>query len=175
MLRSVFDHEEKAGCCVHSGPAWQVLLASPAMTDFHPYDTGQDIRNRTFVFACRVVEFCEPVYAAGGIGRLLVPQLLSCSTSPAGMLEEARAAESKRDFISKCCIALKELRESWTRLRILEASRIGSRPTIAGLVKESNELIAIVGTIIRNTRRNAKPSDRNRGRRSAADQSIQNA
>jgi four helix bundle protein len=52
---------------------------------------------------------------AGGIGRLMVAQLLDCSMSFATMLEEARGAESDADFISKCCISLKAYRESWTR------------------------------------------------------------
>jgi hypothetical protein len=43
------------------------------------YEGGQDIRNRAFDYACRVVDFCEQLAAAGGVGRLMVPQLLNCS------------------------------------------------------------------------------------------------
>jgi len=66
------------------------------------YDNGQDIRDRSFDFACRAVRLGQTLYEAGGVGRILTPQLLNCSTSLAAMLEEARAAESTRDFISKC-------------------------------------------------------------------------
>jgi four helix bundle protein len=97
-----------------------------------PYESGQDIRDRTFAFACRVVNFCGELYKAGGISRMMVPQLLNCSTSVAGMLEEARAAESDRDFISKCLIGLKECRESRVRLRICVAARLGSFGTSGG-------------------------------------------
>jgi hypothetical protein len=31
------------------------------------FEGGQDIRDRTFAFACRVVKFCEKVYASGGV------------------------------------------------------------------------------------------------------------
>jgi len=123
------------------------------------YENGQDIRDRAFEFACRVVRFCDRVYAAGGVGRLLVPQLIDCSTSPTGMLEEARAAESRRDFISKCCIGLKELRESWTRLRVMEACRIGPDDIAHDLVREANELVSIVTAIVRNTRQNKSNGD----------------
>ena len=92
--------------------------------------------------------------AGGGVGRLMVPQLLSCSLSFAAMLEEARSAESDADFISKCCIGLKECRESWTRMRVCERRTIGPRSTARELVREGNELIAIVTAIIRNKRRN---------------------
>jgi len=73
--------------------------------------TGQDIRDRAFRFACRIVKFCEALYQAGGIARLMAPQLLDSGTALFPMLEEARAAESKRDFISKCSIGLKEIRD----------------------------------------------------------------
>ena len=71
------------------------------------------------------------------------------------MLEEARAAESKRDFVSKCCIGLKELRETQGRLRIHVACKIGSLDEANALREEANALVSIVWTIVRNTRANA--------------------
>ena len=118
------------------------------------FEDGQDIRDRSFEFACRVVGFCEELEYDRRVGRLMVPQLLSCSLSFATMLEEARAAESDADFISKCGIALKECRESWTRLRVCKKGTFGPAEEVGELVQESNELIAIVTTIIRNKRRN---------------------
>ena len=119
------------------------------------FENGQDIRDRTFEFACRIVRFCDQLYESGGIARMMAPQLLNCGTSPSAMLEEARAGESTRDFISKCCIALKELREAHGRLRIHEACRIGPLNEVIALRNEANQLISIVWTIIRNTRANA--------------------
>jgi four helix bundle protein len=71
------------------------------------------------------------------------------------MLEEARAAESKRDFISKYCIGLKEIREAHVRLKICERCKLGPAAEAKALGREASELIAIVGAIVRNTRRNA--------------------
>jgi four helix bundle protein len=85
----------------------------------------------------------------------MVPQLLNCSTSVPSMLEEARAAESRRDFISKCCIGLKEGREAHVRLRVCAECGIGPADEARALQSESNEIVAILGTIVRNTRRNA--------------------
>ncbi len=118
------------------------------------FEDGQDIRDRAFEFACCVVTFCRQLSDGGGVGRLMVPQLLSCSLSFATMLEEARGAESDADFISKCCISLKECRESWTRLRVCTRCQIGPQHDARELVQEGNELIAIVTTIIKNKRRN---------------------
>ena len=71
------------------------------------------------------------------------------------MLEEARAAESKRDFISKCSIALKEGRESHVRLRVCCRCKVGPPNEGHKLVDEANQIVAILTAIIRNTRRNA--------------------
>ena len=128
------------------------------------YENGQDIRDRTFAFACRVVKFCQKLYEAGGVGRLLVPQLLSASTSAAAMLEEARAAGSDADFISKCSVSLKECRETWARLRVCNATQLGPPAEATELVREGGEIIAIVGAIIRNKRRSSSAKAAARGR-----------
>jgi len=52
----------------------------------HSYQSGHDVRERAFQFACRVVTFCEKLYEGGGVGRVMAPQLVNCSTSTAGML-----------------------------------------------------------------------------------------
>jgi hypothetical protein len=51
---------------------------------------------------------------------------------------------------------LKECRESWTRLRILEARRIGNIPEVSALVREADELVAIITTIVANARRRGR-------------------
>src|SRR5437667_10656884 len=50
--------------------------------------------------------------------RLLAGQLLRCGTSPYGNHGEVEAAESRKDFIHKLRICLKELKETrrWLRL-----------------------------------------------------------
>jgi four helix bundle protein len=118
---------------------------------------GADVRQRSFVFACEVVSFCERLYRAGGAARVLAPQLIRASTSVAGMLEEARAGESDRDFVSKCCIGLKECREAHVRLRICVACRLGPPTDATRLTEEANQLVAILTAIIRNKRRSMKP------------------
>jgi four helix bundle protein len=118
------------------------------------YEGGQDIRDRTFDFACCVVAFCQRLYDAGGVARLMTAQLLNCSTAVPAMLEDARAAESKRDFISKSSIALKEARESHVRLRVCRRCKVGPADEASKLVDESDQLVSILTAIIRNTRRN---------------------
>jgi four helix bundle protein len=118
------------------------------------FEDGQDIRDRAFEYACQVVDFCQLLSDGGLVGRLMISQLLNCSLSFATMLEEARGAESDADFISKCSIGLKECRESWTRIRVCRKCQIGPAEVAGDLVREGNELIAIVTTIIKNKRKN---------------------
>jgi four helix bundle protein len=119
------------------------------------FENGQDIRDRTYRFACRVVELCKTLQGAGAIARAQVPQLLASATSVAANLEEARAAESTPDFISKCCISLKECRETLVRLKVVDNCNIAPRHELRALCMEAGELVAIIGAIVRNTKRNA--------------------
>ncbi len=120
----------------------------------HPsFENGQDIRDRTFRFACEVATYCQRLYDRGGVPRVMVPQLVSASTSIAAMLEEACGAESRRDFISKCSIGLKEARETWVRLRVSGSLERGNQET-QRLVREAEAIVKILAAIIRNTRRN---------------------
>ena len=116
---------------------------------------GQDIRDRSFRFACRVVQFCKCLLDQGGVARILAPQLLRCATSVGANLEEARGGESRRDFLPKCRISLKEARESAFRLRVLVATQVGPPKEARALAAEAGEIAAILGAIVRNTRRRA--------------------
>ena len=119
------------------------------------YDPGHDIRERTFTFACEVVQFCKSLYDQGGVARQMTRQLVDCWTSTAAMLEEARGAESRRDFISKCSIGLKEARETHVRLRVCYRCSLGPHDQSKRLIDEAQQIAAIIGAIVRNTRRNA--------------------
>jgi four helix bundle protein len=121
------------------------------------YENGQDIRDRTFVFGCKVARFCEALHQRGGNAHVLAPQLLRCSTAISSMLEEAKAAESKADFISKGAIGLKEARESLVRLRMCVALGYGAADTATDLSNEANQIVAVITAILRNTRRNLRP------------------
>jgi four helix bundle protein len=116
---------------------------------------GQNLRDRAFRFACRVVRFCDRLWKEGGVARILAPQLVRCSTSVGANLEEARGGESRRDFISKCAIALKEARESRYRLLLVLETGIGPSEDARALALEAEELAAILGSIVRNARHNA--------------------
>jgi four helix bundle protein len=111
---------------------------------------GAELRERVFEFACRVTSMHRYYYRQEPSLRSLSSQASRAAGSIGANLEEADAAQSKADFISKCNISLKEAREARYWLRILERA-IGS-DRIRVLIDESTELIAILTTIVRKSR-----------------------
>jgi four helix bundle protein len=75
-------------------------------------------------------------------------QLLRSGTSIGANVEEAIVAQSKKDFISKMSISLKEARETNYWLRLLRDSKISTSETVSPLITESEELIKILYKII---------------------------
>src|SRR5262245_22263838 len=83
-----------------------------------------DICPRTFDFAVRIVKLCQYLSGRRGVSNILATQLLKAGTSIGANVEEARAGQSRADFISKNAVALKESRETNYLLRLLAASDI---------------------------------------------------
>ena len=108
-----------------------------------------DIHDRIFEFACRIVRLHRSVTRKRLADRLLINQVLRSGTSIGSNLEEAKAAQSRADFIAKARISLKEARESHYWLRLFEASKIIPTERIHPLVVEANEIVAILTTIVK--------------------------
>ena len=106
-------------------------------------DTQRDLADRTFKFACAIVKFCLKLSAQPGVGRRIAWQLTNAGTSIAANYEEAKAAYSRRDFMAKTSIVLKEARESRLWLRVIAANGLARPGELDPLLKESNELVAI--------------------------------
>jgi four helix bundle protein len=79
---------------------------------------------------------------------------LESGTSIGANLEEAEAGQSKPDFISKCSIALKEARETHFWLRLLRQCELVPVGRISPLITEAEEIVAILTTIVKNSRSN---------------------
>ncbi len=74
----------------------------------------------------------------------LINQLLRSSASAALNYGEAQSAETKKDFIHKIGVVLKELRESNVNLKIiLKTGLIMDKNMISGVLDESNQLVSI--------------------------------
>ncbi len=112
----------------------------------------KDIKERGFSFACRIVKLYQFLAKKKDGGEVLGRQVLRSGTSIGANLEEATAAQSRADFISKCNVALKEARETYYWLRLLMTTKIVTANRLRPLSNESNELVAILTTIVKKSR-----------------------
>ena len=99
-----------------------------------------DLNDRLVEYAVLVLKLIDRL-PQSSVNKHLSSQLIRSCTSPALNYGEAQGAESKRDFIHKMRIVLKELRESKNTLLILE--KYGSIEESSNELKETSELIAI--------------------------------
>ncbi|GDY07995.1 hypothetical protein LBMAG52_14810 [Planctomycetia bacterium] len=116
----------------------------------------EDMKERTFQFATRIVKLCRVLDDTPGAARTLAKQLLRSGTSIGANVEEGQGSQSKADFVSKYSIACKEARETHYWLRLLVASELMTESRLSELIDESNQLIAILTTIIKKTKEGMK-------------------
>jgi four helix bundle protein len=113
----------------------------------------KDIVVRTFDFAVSVIQLCVKLDERPGVGRVLMSQILRAGTSVAANVEEAQAAQSKADFVSKLSIALKDARETHLRLRLLVPAKVIAPSDLKPLIQEADEIKRVIGAIIVSTKR----------------------
>jgi four helix bundle protein len=110
------------------------------------------LTERTFAFAVCVVRLCVKLKFRSVVSSVLIRQLLKAGTSIGANIEEGQGSQSQADFLSKYSIAHKEARETRYWLRLLRASELVSFDSVADLLTECNELIAILTVIIKKLR-----------------------
>ncbi len=88
-------------------------------------DPGE-LEDRLIDFAVRVIAVVEALPDSKA-GKHVAGQLVRSGTSPAPNYGEAQSAESRRDFIHKMKVALKELRETLVWLKVINANRCAIR------------------------------------------------
>ncbi|MCG8450111.1 MAG: four helix bundle protein [Pirellulales bacterium] len=116
----------------------------------------QDIGDRSFAFAVRVINLCKYLDKKPGVNRLIAHQLLRSGTSIGANVEEGKGSQSRADFVSKYSIALKEARETHYWLRLLKECSILEARRIESLICESDQLVRILITIVKKTKDNSK-------------------
>ena len=101
-----------------------------------------NLEERLIEFACAIVEIVGMI-PKNIPGIHFSGQLIRSGSSPALNCAEARDAESKNDFIHKMKIVLKELRETYVCLKIIDRKVLPNSPEVKKLLVENNELICI--------------------------------
>ena len=102
-----------------------------------------DLEDRLINFAVLMIDIVEALPNTRASNHI-AGQLVRSGTSPASNYGEAQSAESRKDFIHKMKIALKELRETrvWLRI-ILKKSFIKPSTQVELGFSECQELIRI--------------------------------
>ncbi len=121
-----------------------------------------DLQDRLVDYAVRIIRLCEAL-PNNRTGKHIYSQLLRSGTAAAPNHGEAQSAESRADFAHKLKVALKELRETETWLKIIEkADLIKPANKLQPLQQETNELISILFRSIETAKTNARrsPADR---------------
>ena len=103
---------------------------------------AQELEDRLIDFAVMVIGVVE-LLPSSKAGNHIGGQMIRSGTSPAPNYGEARSAESRRDFIHKMKISLKELRETIIWLKIISRKQLVDDSLVSRVIAECDELIAI--------------------------------
>jgi four helix bundle protein len=116
--------------------------------------TSDELKKRIKQFVLRVIRLVTKV-PTGRVGDVIARQVLRSATSVGANYREALRASSKRHFISFVEIASREADETLYWLELLVESGMIKPALLTGLMKECNELVAILTATGRSAKRRA--------------------
>ncbi|OGU76047.1 MAG: four helix bundle protein [Ignavibacteria bacterium RBG_16_35_7] len=120
-----------------------------------------ELEERLINFAVFIIEITNGLSNTKA-GNHLADQLVRSGTSHALNYGEAQNGESRKDFIHKIKIVLKELRETSICLKIIERAKLcKSDEKIHIALKENDELISIFVKSVETAQRNMDNEIRN--------------
>ena len=132
------------GTAEHGGDWVGVAEASP-----------NPIREKSFAFALVTIDLYKQLQADREY--VISKQLLRSGTSVGANVEEATAAESRRDFIHKMTLASKEARESMYWLRLLSESSLVPGLNVSKELAHAHELVRMLTSIVKSTSQSSAP------------------
>jgi four helix bundle protein len=119
------------------------------MTD--SYDKDNVVLNKSFDFALEIIELYKILKSKNEF--VISKQLLRSGTSIGANVEEATAAQTKKDFATKMSIASKEARETRYWLRLLNKSKLVEYD-YKNYLNKIDELIRIITAIVKTAQSN---------------------
>jgi four helix bundle protein len=115
-----------------------------------------DLEDRLVSFACMIIDIVEELPTTRA-GIYIAGQLVRSGHSPAFNYGEAQGAESRKDFIHKLSVVLKELKECRIALKIIiKKELINPVSKLEPAYKATEELIAIIAKSISTARKNCE-------------------
>ena len=113
-----------------------------------------NLNDRLIDFAVMIIKITDDLPNSRAANHL-AGQLVRSGSFPALNYGEAQSGESKKDFIHKLQVVLKELRETMNALNIILRAKLAKDSRfIESVIKESNELISIFVKSVSTARKN---------------------
>lgn len=112
---------------------------------------GSIVGQKSYAFALTIIKLYKNL-STEKREFILSKQVLRSGTSIGANINEALAGESKRDFIHKMSISLKEARETAYWLNLLSDSGYIEKDEYTALINNCNELMKILSSIILTTK-----------------------
>lgn len=111
-----------------------------------------DIHSRIYKWVIEVIKYCNKLRKTTS-NLILIRQLIKSSTSVGANDQEANAADSSKDFISKYVISRKECKESIFWLNVIRDTNSTEFENEANkLISEGKEISNIISSIIKKTK-----------------------
>jgi four helix bundle protein len=113
------------------------------------------IKEKSFDFALNIIQLSKDL-SNNKKEYVLSKQVLRSGTSIGAMVMESEYAESKRDFIHKLSVSLKEASETMYWLELLYHSNYMEADSYVKLKTENEELLKILISIVRKSKENSE-------------------
>ena len=104
----------------------------------------EPFHERGFRFACDIVRLYVRLLDMPRLPQFIARQVLKSGTSIGANLEEAKAAQSRRDSAAKFSIALKEARETAYWLKLISTTGLAPAVLLASVLDDANDMIAVL-------------------------------
>jgi four helix bundle protein len=114
-----------------------------------------DLEQRLLEFSARIIRLVDALPNTRAANHL-AGQLLRSGTSPYGNHGEVEAAESRKDFVHKLKICLKELKETKRWLKLVLLVEMLSAAKMTPILRENEELVKIFFSSVRTAEKNAR-------------------
>jgi len=109
------------------------------------------VQKKSYDFALAIIKLYRSLEDGKKV-RNLLNQLFRSGTSIGANIEEAIGGQSRKDFNAKLYIAYKEARETHYWLRLLRDANLVEPITANVLLEQCNELLKLLGAILKTLR-----------------------
>jgi four helix bundle protein len=120
---------------------------------------AEALRRRTHDFFVRVIHFCDTIPASAA-GASIARQLVDAAGSVDSNYGAATKGRTRRQFLDTVGIASEEADESKRWLEALRDAGLGKRDELLALIKEADELTAILVASHKTAKRRLEETER---------------